>query len=56
MQISGQFQSVQNAEYYATIKSYIETCYRNDIHEQEALLRLCEGIPYTVDEILENTK
>ena len=51
MKISGQFQSEETAKYYAAIKSYIETCYRNGINEMEALVRLCEGNPYTVKEI-----
>lgn len=51
MKISGQFQSEETAGYYAAIKSYIETCYRNGINETEALVRLCEGNPYTVGEI-----
>ena len=51
MKISGQFQSEETAKYYAVIKSYIETCYRNGINETEALVRLCEGNPYTVQEI-----
>lgn len=33
MKISGQFQSLEYAEYYAIVKSYIETCYRNGINE-----------------------
>lgn len=60
MKVSGQFQNVTNAKYYATIKSYIETCYRNGINEHEALVRLMENNPYTLEEILkfgeENTK
>ena len=51
MKISGQFQSVETARHYAAIKSYIETCYRNGINQIEALVRLCEGTPYTVKEI-----
>ncbi len=51
MEISGQFQSEETAGHYAVIKSYIETCYRNGINETEALVRLCEGNPYTVAEI-----
>lgn len=51
MKISGQFQTVENAKNYAAIKSYIETCYRNGINQIEALRRLCEGNPYTVEEI-----
>ena len=53
MKISGQFQSEESAKHYAAIKSYIETCYRNGINETEALIRLCEGNPYTVKEIFE---
>jgi transposase len=51
MKISGQFQNEETAGHYAAIKSYIETCYRNGINETEALLRLCEGRPYTTSEI-----
>ena len=54
MKISGQFESVETAENYAIIKSYIETCRRNKINEIVALKRLCEGNPYTVQEILSN--
>lgn len=53
MKISGQFQSEASAKYYAAIKSYIETCYRNGINETEALIRLCDGNPYTLQEIFE---
>lgn len=53
MKISGQFQNVMNAEYYATIRSYIETCYRNGINGHEALVRLIQDKPYTLEEILE---
>lgn len=51
MKISSQFQNEESAQYYAVIKSYIETCYRNGINEMEALSRLCKGNPYSVDEI-----
>jgi len=54
MKISGQFESVETAENYAIIKSYIETCRRNKINEIVALKHLCEGNPYTVQEILSN--
>lgn len=56
MKISGQFQSEETANYYAIIKSYIETCYRNGINEMDALIRLCNGTPYSVDEIYNHTK
>jgi len=52
MKISGQFQSEESAGYYAAIKSYIETCYRNGINEYEALEQLCNGNPYKVAEII----
>lgn len=55
MKISGQFQSEETAGYYAAVKSYIETCYRNGINEMEALVRLCRGNPYSVDEIYNHT-
>jgi hypothetical protein len=53
MKIAGQFQNLTNAEYYATIRSYIETCYRNKVNGHEALVRLMQGNPYTLNEILE---
>ncbi len=52
MKISGQFESVEAAENYAIIKSYIETCRRNKVNEMDALKRLCEGKPYTIQEII----
>lgn len=51
LKISGQFYSTQTADYYAIIKSYIETCHRNGINELTALQRLAEGNPYSVQEI-----
>ena len=53
MKIAGQFQNVQYAKYYADIKTYIETCYRNGINPTDALIRLMEDNPYTVKEIFE---
>ncbi len=53
MKVSGQFQNIANAQYYANIKSYIETCHRNGINEVEALTRLLGGNPYSVKEIIE---
>lgn len=52
MKISGQFQNVKTASFYANIKSYLETCYRNGINEFYALLRLCRGEPFKLEEIL----
>lgn len=52
MKISGQFQNIANAEYYAIIRSYIETCYRNGVNGHEALVRLLNDEPYILEEIL----
>lgn len=51
MKISGQFESVKTAGYYADIKTYIETCRKNNINEFEALKRLCSGNPITMQEL-----
>ena len=51
MKIAGQFQNEKTAKYYADIKTYIETCYRNKINPTDALIRLMEDNPYTVEEI-----
>ena len=53
MKIAGQFQNEKTAKYYADIKTYIETCYRNKINPTDALIRLMEDNPYTVDEIFD---
>lgn len=52
MKISGQFQTEEMAKNYAAVRSYIETSYRNGVNEMEALIRLCEGRPYTLAELL----
>ena len=51
MKVSGQFANIQNAEYFARIKSYIETCKSNNINTHNALIRLIEDNPYTIEEI-----
>ncbi len=51
MKIAGQFESEDAAQHYAMIRSYIETCRRRKINENDALRRLCEGNPYTVAEL-----
>ena len=56
MKVSGQFVNIKNAEYYARIKSYIETCKSNGINVHIALKRIIEGNPYTLDEILNHQK
>jgi hypothetical protein len=51
LKIAGQFESEEYARYFAMIRTYIETCRRNDVNEIDALRRLCEGRPFTVDEL-----
>lgn len=52
LKVSGQYQSVDTAEYFADIRTYIETCYRNGIDTFAALVRLTSGNPYSVTELL----
>ena len=49
---SGQFWKIESAEWYATIRTYIETCQRNKVNVYNALLKLVLGKPYTLKEIL----
>ena len=52
LKISGQFQNIKYVEYYATIRTYIETCKKNKINIIEACQKLMNDNPYTLDEIL----
>lgn len=52
LKVSGQYKSVDTAEYFADIRTYIETCYRNGIDTFTALVRLTSGNPYSVTELL----
>ena len=54
--VSGQFQNINRAKDYASIKSYIETAYRNEVNPYNALLRLSLGKPLTVSEIVGEEK
>lgn len=49
---SGQFWNVESASWYATIRTYIETCNRNNVNIYNALLMLSLGNPYSLEEIL----
>lgn len=53
LKICGQFQSIETASYYATIRSYIETCKKNGINIISACSKLMLGEPYTLEEIIE---
>ena len=50
--VVGQFQNVETAKCYATIRSYIETCHRNGINVVYALECLCTGKPLSLTQIL----
>lgn len=52
MKVSGQFQVTESARNYAVIKTYLETCVRNGINEMDALMHLCMGKCYSVDDVL----
>lgn len=52
LKVSGQYQSADTAEYFADIRTYIETCNRNGIDTFAALVRLTSGNPYSVTELL----
>lgn len=56
MKISGQFSNIANARYFASIRSYIETCKKNGLNPHIAIVKLLEGKPYTLNEILANKK
>lgn len=56
MKISGQFQSISYVQYYANIRSYIETCKKNGINIIDACVHLMQGVPYTLEEILNYEK
>ena len=49
--VSFMFKNSNRMKDYATILSYLETCYRNGISRYEASKRLVCGNPYTIDEI-----
>ena len=55
LKVAGQFWKVETAREFALVRAYTETCRRNGINEQRALLRLMEGNPYTLKEILGET-
>ena len=52
MKSAGQFWNEDSASYYATIRTYTETCNRNGVNVYNALLMLCIGKPYSLKEIL----
>jgi hypothetical protein len=56
MKISYNFKSLNQAKYFANILSYTETCGKFGINKYEAIKRLFENNPYTVQELDEIEK
>lgn len=56
LKISGGFKNIKYAEYYANIRSYIETCKRHGINIINACEKLMQGTPYTLEQILFHNK
>lgn len=52
LKISGHFKNIGYLQYYATIRSYIETCKKNGINIVDACVRLLNSEPFTLTEIL----
>ena len=55
MKISYRFKDLSYAEYFANIMTYTETCWKFGINKYDAIRRLFEGNPYSVEE-LDKTK
>ena len=56
IKVSGQFQNINYARYYADIKTYIETYYRNGINPINALIYLMNDKTLKLSEILATEK
>ena len=50
--VSGQYESVEYAKYFALIRTYLDTCAKNGVNEYTALLRLTNDDPYSLSEVL----
>ncbi len=51
MKVSGQFNNIKSAEYFARIKSYIETGHRYGIGSYRLIETALEGRAYTIEEM-----
>lgn len=51
MKVSGQFSNIKTAEYYADIKTYLETGHRHQMNTTELIKRALEGNPVTIEEM-----
>ena len=51
MKVSGQFNNIKSAEYFARIKSYIETGHRYGIGSYVLIESALAGKPYTIEQM-----
>lgn len=51
MKVSGQFSNIANAEYFAGIKSYIETGHRYGMNSMYLITRALDGNPVSIEEM-----
>lgn len=51
MKVSGQFANIKNAEYFANIKSYLETGHRHGLNTTFLIERALNGNPVTIEEM-----
>lgn len=51
MKISYSFKNIESAQYYADVITYTETCFNFGINRYEAIERLFNDSPYTIDEL-----
>ena len=51
MKVSGQFSNIENARYFATIKSYIETGHRHGMNSMYLIKRALDQNAVSLDEM-----
>lgn len=51
MKVSGQFNNIKSAQYFARIKSYIETRHRHGLGSYRLIEAALEGKPYTIEQM-----
>ena len=51
MKISYSFKNIESAQYYADVITYTETFFNFGINRYEAIERLFNDVPYTIDEL-----
>lgn len=56
MKVSYMFQNIKHAKYFANINSYVETCSKFGINKHNALNKLFQDNPYTLNELKEMQK